>query len=149
MALIKCNDCGKEFSDKAKACPNCGCPNKKEVKIVINSKNRKQFFTGFIVIVFIFTTIIILLNKKTNLAGNYLRENDVYSWYITLYEYGDCYWSTYSGEDLIWEYSNGYVLIKPTSNTAENLGICKYKNNTLECEDKGSSGLGDGRYIKE
>lgn len=27
MALIKCSECGKEFSDKASACPNCGCPN--------------------------------------------------------------------------------------------------------------------------
>lgn len=26
MALITCTECGKEFSDKAPACPNCGCP---------------------------------------------------------------------------------------------------------------------------
>lgn len=26
MALIKCPECGKEISDKAGACPNCGCP---------------------------------------------------------------------------------------------------------------------------
>lgn len=26
MALIKCPECGKEISDKAHACPNCGCP---------------------------------------------------------------------------------------------------------------------------
>ncbi len=26
MALIICPECGKEFSDKAPACPNCGCP---------------------------------------------------------------------------------------------------------------------------
>ncbi len=26
MALIKCPECGKEVSDKAKACPNCGYP---------------------------------------------------------------------------------------------------------------------------
>lgn len=26
MALIKCTECGKEISDKAEACPNCGCP---------------------------------------------------------------------------------------------------------------------------
>ena len=26
MALIKCTECGKEFSDKASQCPNCGCP---------------------------------------------------------------------------------------------------------------------------
>ncbi len=26
MALIKCVECEKEFSDKAQCCPNCGCP---------------------------------------------------------------------------------------------------------------------------
>ena len=26
MALIKCKECGHEASDKASACPNCGCP---------------------------------------------------------------------------------------------------------------------------
>ena len=26
MALIKCPECGKEISDKAGSCPNCGCP---------------------------------------------------------------------------------------------------------------------------
>jgi hypothetical protein len=26
MALIECSDCGKDISDKATACPNCGRP---------------------------------------------------------------------------------------------------------------------------
>lgn len=26
MSLIKCPECGKEISDKAKTCINCGCP---------------------------------------------------------------------------------------------------------------------------
>ena len=26
MALIKCSECGKEVSDRASACPNCGAP---------------------------------------------------------------------------------------------------------------------------
>ena len=26
MAMIKCVECGKEFSDRASSCPNCGCP---------------------------------------------------------------------------------------------------------------------------
>ncbi len=32
MALIRCKDCGKEISDKAEACPYCGCPVIKESK---------------------------------------------------------------------------------------------------------------------
>ncbi len=34
MALIKCSECGKEISNKANACPNCGCPVEKETRIV-------------------------------------------------------------------------------------------------------------------
>lgn len=26
MALINCEECGRQFSDKASACPGCGCP---------------------------------------------------------------------------------------------------------------------------
>ena len=29
MALVKCKECGKEMSDHAKACPNCGAINDK------------------------------------------------------------------------------------------------------------------------
>lgn len=34
MALIKCQECGKEISNKANTCPNCGCPIEKE-KIIL------------------------------------------------------------------------------------------------------------------
>lgn len=50
MALIKCSECGKEMSDKAKICPHCGfekkeCPEcGKEVK----SKNNVCENCGFI-----------------------------------------------------------------------------------------------------
>lgn len=37
MALIKCSECGKEISDKAKICPNCSYPLKKE-KVKANAK---------------------------------------------------------------------------------------------------------------
>lgn len=30
MALINCLECGKEISDKAESCPNCGCPTNKQ-----------------------------------------------------------------------------------------------------------------------
>lgn len=44
MALIKCAECGKEISDKAKTCVNCGCPinviENKETKKVEKEKNK-------------------------------------------------------------------------------------------------------------
>ncbi len=44
MALIKCKECGKEFSDKANACPNCACPVEKE-KIKVKIYNNGAFST--------------------------------------------------------------------------------------------------------
>ena len=38
MALIKCIECGKEISDKASTCPNCGCP----VSVAENKENRSS-----------------------------------------------------------------------------------------------------------
>ncbi len=35
MAMIKCPECGKDMSDKATACPNCGCPIE-DIKAKIN-----------------------------------------------------------------------------------------------------------------
>lgn len=32
MSLIKCNECGKEVSSKARTCPNCGNPIDTSVK---------------------------------------------------------------------------------------------------------------------
>ena len=43
MALIKCGECYKEISDKAKNCPFCGCPQS-------NSKYKKAIITAVVVI---------------------------------------------------------------------------------------------------
>lgn len=37
MALINCPECGKEYSSKANACPNCGCPT--NYSLVQNTNN--------------------------------------------------------------------------------------------------------------
>lgn len=39
MALIKCSECGREISDKAVACPGCGCPVNE-----ISSNNQSETF---------------------------------------------------------------------------------------------------------
>lgn len=54
MALIKCKECGKEFSDMAAACPNCGyspaLEQKKAVeKSLVSEEQRKSKITaGFL-----------------------------------------------------------------------------------------------------
>ena len=42
MALIKCNECGKEISDKAEICVNCGNPIQKAIREEKN-KYKKPF----------------------------------------------------------------------------------------------------------
>lgn len=44
MALINCSECGKEISDKAVACPNCGCPVELMVKIEKDPETIKYEF---------------------------------------------------------------------------------------------------------
>lgn len=34
MSLIKCSECGKEISNKARGCLNCGCPVEHNYKVV-------------------------------------------------------------------------------------------------------------------
>lgn len=57
MALIKCQECGKEISDNAESCPNCG--NK---DILINKKKySSQIKTGSIVSLIANSLVILLL----------------------------------------------------------------------------------------
>lgn len=49
MALIKCTECHREISDKAKQCPFCGCPQSK-------SKNKKTIITAVAVIAVLVVT---------------------------------------------------------------------------------------------
>lgn len=43
MALIKCSECGKEISDKANTCVNCGCPiNNDKVNIEIKKEKAND-----------------------------------------------------------------------------------------------------------
>jgi uncharacterized membrane protein YvbJ len=42
MTLIKCTECGKDISDKADSCPNCGNPIKiSESKVQISTDSNK------------------------------------------------------------------------------------------------------------
>lgn len=60
MSLIKCPECGKEISDKAAVCPNCGCPvedmkeeNPEDKKIVGKMCIVLSIILGFILFRFI------------------------------------------------------------------------------------------------
>lgn len=47
MALIKCQECGKDVSDKAKICPNCGYPIcEEESKVIIFGLSQMGLLGG-------------------------------------------------------------------------------------------------------
>lgn len=50
MALIKCSECGKEISDKAKVCPNCGSKTNFAHKKSKDNKLTILVVIGFIII---------------------------------------------------------------------------------------------------
>jgi len=45
LALINCNECGKEVSDNAKACPGCGNPVSEAPEVKINTNTTKNINT--------------------------------------------------------------------------------------------------------
>lgn len=42
MAMIKCTECGKELSDKAAVCPNCGCPIEQILSATAELEEQKE-----------------------------------------------------------------------------------------------------------
>ncbi len=42
MALIKCTECGKTFSDKAACCPECACPTEEVLKAIEEYAEKKR-----------------------------------------------------------------------------------------------------------
>lgn len=77
MALIKCPDCGKEFSDQAPACPNCGRPNittdstaQSTPPINNTPKNKeKSYKTARLVIGIISIVLFFLVSLQSCAAG--------------------------------------------------------------------------------
>ena len=42
MALISCAECGKEVSDKASSCPNCGAPISSKNAVSLNPESHTK-----------------------------------------------------------------------------------------------------------
>lgn len=67
MALIKCKECGKEISNQAKLCPNCGAPTEK-----FNQKkktNNKIIIGGILGIVVVTTIIIVVVSIMSGIRS--------------------------------------------------------------------------------
>lgn len=51
MALINCPECGKEISDKAASCPNCGCPIANDQQENFDSDGKNDMYLGIISVI--------------------------------------------------------------------------------------------------
>lgn len=67
MALIKCPECGREISDKAVSCPNCGCPiniqeikNTNDIPQCPNLDKVKNRFNKKIILIIIIVLVILV-----------------------------------------------------------------------------------------
>ena len=59
MSLIKCPECGKEFSDTAKACPNCGFTRRKR------PIHKKNFFIPILILsIVVGVSVYFFLNQR-------------------------------------------------------------------------------------
>lgn len=98
MALIKCPECEKEISNKATACPHCGCPVRSEGSQqsaistpttsaqVLKQKKKHGCLTFIIILIFISFVVGSLINnetsatdKKTNAESLKLTKEDAQS----------------------------------------------------------------------
>ncbi len=94
MALIICQDCGKEVSSSARKCPHCG----RRLKISLG-----KILLFFLLAIFLIPIILVAINTAVNLSSNNRIDNSITNseinfeiisingrWkYGTLYAYGE------------------------------------------------------------
>ncbi|MCE5248075.1 zinc ribbon domain-containing protein [bacterium] len=75
MALIHCRECGREISDKAAACPNCGAPPRTLLEL-LHENNKKVAVASFVIIVAVTVAAMIFQKRQVYLSyeGRSLQE---------------------------------------------------------------------------
>jgi len=77
MPLIKCSECQKEISDKATACPHCGCPTGQPTNTLVQLDSaphkRKKYRQGFLIFaaMFFFGMMLALGNLSSGDSGKF------------------------------------------------------------------------------
>ena len=105
MALIKCNNCGKEISDKSKKCIHCGTPIISNITENKTNKTKIKFNTKDILII-ITLSIFSIINFMYN-HYNFI----VFGYFIV---YVGCYWLIFlyfKNRKLIFKRLSGIALL--------------------------------------
>ena len=93
MALIKCSECGKQVSDKAASCPNCGAPikamNNDTIMIQID-RDPSQPFLGTIVDIKESTTGKVLVSGKAGSVLSFKSKKPIYITFNIITKKGMC-----------------------------------------------------------
>lgn len=91
MSLIKCQECGKEISERATACPNCGCPisntERDEKEQIINNqsndiyvskkKNKVGFRIGIVILALFVFGLVVGVNEMIKNPDRYNTKDTV------------------------------------------------------------------------
>ena len=87
MALIKCSECGKEISDKAKMCVNCGAKAKNNNKIILS------LIIGVAILLVAVLVYFLIFNNNENKMSKESEKNFVGTWELQntdkLYNYNE------------------------------------------------------------
>lgn len=81
MALINCQECGKEISDKANSCPHCGCPSvstvtdeKQEIVVQRSRKISNKLIVIVIGVILVVVVGSVIYNVKVSLPKKNYEE---------------------------------------------------------------------------
>lgn len=69
MAMIKCEECGQEYSDKADKCTRCGCPNPAFERDIVRLVPKGKWSTGRLVIGILSLVLFVLVAVQSCAAG--------------------------------------------------------------------------------
>ncbi len=116
MALIKCPECGKEISDKAKRCPNCACSLKKNKKVIIIVFSIIMLLVIGLIIFYIYSQN--TYNKNVSLLSASMLSSSTNCeslanltskvWYNTIYKQDDKETNKYTINSIYYKDTNYY-----------------------------------------
>ena len=126
MSLIQCKECGKEISDKAKKCPNCGFPVCTE-----NHKTSPTKHKHIIIPVLIFITIISIIFIAISIV---LRSNNSHTKYVTKIISADLDNTIQCNKVYYSEKNNGYIVYFVDENNSEDIATINTEKSTIGYE---------------